>query len=461
MPTMVPIVLAIEPDRRQAAHVAAVVRHRVGAELILADTTEGALDAIGTRVPDLVLVPALLSPQDDAALAAALRVIAAAAHVRTLTIPVFSSGTVSAESGGGLLARFRRGRAETSSVGCDPAVFAEQIKEYLREAAAERADLEADRLPLDAAAAPLPQTDETPAVDSPYAAPPAAAEPGVADLAYFESVLESHDVLPVIEASSAFEAPSPIVAMASESSSYAVPPERRPLPPQLEPEPEPEPERADVDAPTPEPVRLIAPIYTPRPVAREPIVRAAPPLEFAEAAAAEFGERAFIPASGRTEDRAIEAAAVEDESRRDEVAIELSDDITEAPAGKANDELYDGERVGVYTLSLDESLDRPADVVDTIEAFREFIEADSETIAVKSVDEAPAAKPATDPSWLSLGLRYTRQWPPMEGAVVHTRAPRVDRADARRDAAVVEAAAALASKGPNPPPARGDHLDWA
>src|SRR5438046_10737875 len=109
-----PIILAIEPDRRQAAHVSAIVRHRVGAELILADTTEAALDAIGSRVPDLVLVPALLSPQDDAALNAALRVIAAAAHVRALTIPVFGNGT-SHSPGVGLLARFRRGRAESSS----------------------------------------------------------------------------------------------------------------------------------------------------------------------------------------------------------------------------------------------------------------------------------------------------------------------------------------------------------
>jgi len=104
-----PIILAIEPDKRQAAHVSAIVRHRVGAELILADTTEGALDAIGTRVPDVVLVPALLSPQDDAALAAALRVIAAAAHVRTLTIPVFANGVSHDERGGGLLSRWRRG----------------------------------------------------------------------------------------------------------------------------------------------------------------------------------------------------------------------------------------------------------------------------------------------------------------------------------------------------------------
>src|SRR5882724_7987521 len=143
-----PIVLAIEPDRRQAAHLTAIVRHQVGAELLLADTTEGALYAMGDQIPVLVLVPALLSPQDDAALAAALRVIAAAAHVRTLTIPVFSNGTSHSE-GGGLLARFRRGRSESSSVGCDPAVFAEQITDYLREAAAERADRESAREELD------------------------------------------------------------------------------------------------------------------------------------------------------------------------------------------------------------------------------------------------------------------------------------------------------------------------
>src|SRR6188508_2723144 len=134
-----PLVLAIEPDRRQAAHLTAIVCHQVGAELLLADTTEGALDAIGDRVPDLVLVPALLSPQDDAALAAALRVIAAAAHVRTLTIPVLAAHAAEARPSG-LLSRWRRGRSESQATdGCDPAVFAEQISAYLKESAAERA----------------------------------------------------------------------------------------------------------------------------------------------------------------------------------------------------------------------------------------------------------------------------------------------------------------------------------
>src|SRR5829696_1638973 len=136
-----PIILAIEPDRRQRHVLGSLVRHRVGAELILADTTEHALEAIGNRVPDLVLVPALLSPQDDAALAAALRVIAAAAHVRTLTIPVLASESKSgSESRSGLLSRWRRGRdASPAPDGCDPAVFADQVKAYLGEAAAARA----------------------------------------------------------------------------------------------------------------------------------------------------------------------------------------------------------------------------------------------------------------------------------------------------------------------------------
>src|SRR3954471_18749949 len=141
-----PIVLAIEPDRRQAAHLTAIVRDQVDAELVIADTTEGALDAIGNRVPDLVLVPALLSPQDDAALAAALRVIAAAAHVRTLTIPVLSRA-VKHTPVGGMLSKWRRSRsASPEPEGCDPTVFGEQIATYLREAAAERTQLEEDSL---------------------------------------------------------------------------------------------------------------------------------------------------------------------------------------------------------------------------------------------------------------------------------------------------------------------------
>jgi hypothetical protein len=161
-----PLILAIEPDRRQAAQLSVVVRKRVQAELILVETTERALDAIGNRMPDLVLVPALLSPQDDAALAAALRVIAAAARVQMLTIPVLGTPRP-AVSAGGILSVLRRGKTKAAEPdGCDPAVFAEQIASYLERAAQERpspitnvtnvADV-ADRAPREiTAAAPRP-----------------------------------------------------------------------------------------------------------------------------------------------------------------------------------------------------------------------------------------------------------------------------------------------------------------
>jgi hypothetical protein len=152
-----PLILAIEPDRRQAAQLSVVVRKRVHAELILVDTTERALDAIGNRMPDLVLVPALLSPQDDAALAAALRVIAAAACVQMLTIPVLGTPRP-APSPGGVLSALRRGKPRAAEPdGCDPAVFAEQIASYLERVAQER--------PSTAAVAPAdlhPPVDDAP-----------------------------------------------------------------------------------------------------------------------------------------------------------------------------------------------------------------------------------------------------------------------------------------------------------
>jgi hypothetical protein len=133
------LILAIEPDRRQVAHLISIVRHVKGAELVLADTTERALESIGNSVPDLILVPALLSPQDDAALAAALRVIASAAHVQMLTIPTFAAPKPKRKVGGMLSAFRRKPEDEGPLEGCDPRVFADEIASYLERASEERA----------------------------------------------------------------------------------------------------------------------------------------------------------------------------------------------------------------------------------------------------------------------------------------------------------------------------------
>ena len=67
------LILAIEPDRRQASRVAAIVKNRLHAEIVQADTTEHAVEALAGRVPDLILTSLLLSRKDDAALADWLR----------------------------------------------------------------------------------------------------------------------------------------------------------------------------------------------------------------------------------------------------------------------------------------------------------------------------------------------------------------------------------------------------
>jgi hypothetical protein len=137
------MILAIEPDRRQAAELATILKQRLSAELMLVDTTDRAIAAVRTRVPDLVLVPPLLSPQDDAALAAALRDNESISHIQVLTIPLFGAAKPKARGRGGVLSALRRGRSSPAAAeGCDPAVFAEQVASYL-EAAPEKRPLNA------------------------------------------------------------------------------------------------------------------------------------------------------------------------------------------------------------------------------------------------------------------------------------------------------------------------------
>jgi hypothetical protein len=186
------LILAIEPDQRQAAQLTGIARHRLNADLILADTTERALDAIGDRVPDLVLIPALLSPQDDAALAAALRVIAAAANVRTLTIPVFASAAPRTARRA-VLGRWRRSRESQTPDGCDPAVFAEQVSTYLAESIAERAAIEPET-PAAHASGTTTFDDEVffePVPAAAFQPPPAYEPPSVLVAALTQPIIES------------------------------------------------------------------------------------------------------------------------------------------------------------------------------------------------------------------------------------------------------------------------------
>jgi CheY-like chemotaxis protein len=87
-----PLILAIEPDRRQAARISSLAKERLNVELLVVDSAERALDALQERTPDLILTPHLLSPKDEAALDERLRELdAAGSQVQTLMIPVLAS----------------------------------------------------------------------------------------------------------------------------------------------------------------------------------------------------------------------------------------------------------------------------------------------------------------------------------------------------------------------------------
>ncbi len=159
------LILAIEPDRRQAATLASSVQGRLDADVVLEASAEQALPRLAGRVPDLILTTALLSPKDDAALADWLRQLGtSAAHVQTLTIPVLGSASQRKPHKRGMLSALRRNRSvESNNGGCDPAVFVDQIASYLERAAAERAEV-AELLELkgwhnDAAAATADDTE--------------------------------------------------------------------------------------------------------------------------------------------------------------------------------------------------------------------------------------------------------------------------------------------------------------
>src|SRR5262245_29133165 len=154
------IIVAIEPDRRRATQLNAMARAHLRAELLVAPTAAQAIESLNGRIPDVLLTAPLLPSHEEAAMADHLHQLGpAAAHVQTLTIPLLAGG---ADRDRPVLSAFRRDRGgrnrnRTEPEGCDPAVFAEQITEYLREAR-ERREAPA---PPPLRPAPAPPVDNT------------------------------------------------------------------------------------------------------------------------------------------------------------------------------------------------------------------------------------------------------------------------------------------------------------
>ncbi|HEY7058622.1 MAG TPA: hypothetical protein VH458_18955 [Vicinamibacterales bacterium] len=170
-----PLVLAIEPDQRQASILKRIVRDKVHADVAVVDSPDAALTAIGTRIPDVLLLSALLSPRDEDELIVHLRGLDGADHIQTHTIPQLASTAADQEPGArgkGLLGVFKRKKdsAQPIVAGCDPDLFADEIITFLQRAAEKKAENVAvlqsrvDRLEYQIQSSAQPET---------HAAPPA------------------------------------------------------------------------------------------------------------------------------------------------------------------------------------------------------------------------------------------------------------------------------------------------
>jgi hypothetical protein len=128
----VSVILVIQPDTAQG-RVLHDVSRRIGAELVVVDSTRRAVDAIGRQVPDLILLSAFISPRDEDTLIGRLRSLEGASHLQTMTIPQFQtaeSAKASKKSGFG----FRKKQKATVAVGADPVAFADEVVAMLSRA---------------------------------------------------------------------------------------------------------------------------------------------------------------------------------------------------------------------------------------------------------------------------------------------------------------------------------------
>ena len=144
------LVLAVEPDHRQATILKRIVQELVRADFVLVDSRDAAIAALTARVPDVILLTALLSPRDEEELVAYLRTLAGAHHIQTHTIPQLASTAADMEpkNGRGLFGKLLgKKEAAPSPVmgGCDPDLFADEIRTFI-EAATERKSESVDAL---------------------------------------------------------------------------------------------------------------------------------------------------------------------------------------------------------------------------------------------------------------------------------------------------------------------------
>ena len=136
------LVLAIESNSGQADTLRHLLRTRPDIDVVVVGSTEAAVAAIAKRVPDLVLLDALLSPRDEDSFIAHLRTLPGAGHLQTLTIPQLRPTSNDARGLTSIFGKWKRRRAGEGSGGCDPTQFGDEVATYLSRACEVKAEIE-------------------------------------------------------------------------------------------------------------------------------------------------------------------------------------------------------------------------------------------------------------------------------------------------------------------------------
>ena len=136
------LVLAIEPNSAQAAVLRRLLGTRADTDVVVVGSTDAAVAAIDKRVPDLVLVGALLSPRDEDPFIAHLRALPDAGHLQTLTIPQLRQTSGGARRSMSIFRKRKRRRTDDAAGGCDPTQFGDEVAAYLSRACEVKAEIE-------------------------------------------------------------------------------------------------------------------------------------------------------------------------------------------------------------------------------------------------------------------------------------------------------------------------------
>jgi hypothetical protein len=146
-------VLALEFDPAQTAAIRHVVCDLVGAKLRLVTSMSQALHALGEDTPDLILLPALVSPSEEAELLAVLRARPGGAHIETHITPMFAVRSEHPPTT--VWRRWRSRRASGASAADDLQWFADRLAWSLEQARERQQHADRYGQPLFAIGSPL------------------------------------------------------------------------------------------------------------------------------------------------------------------------------------------------------------------------------------------------------------------------------------------------------------------